>query len=229
MKKRNLIVTIALMTAFTASSQTFSWTTNDTVQENLAFNTTVQFPMYMVAIGTDTVTLGIEVIYNDLPLYWDGMLCIYGTCLGTIPVVGTTAEMSPISGTTEGMVRLTVNPIGGSEVAKLQVYVFDVNFPNDGDTATFLLNNSLSINEMNILESELKLFPNPTNKNLTINSPTELEQVLIYTTSGLLVASYGMSNIMNSIIDVSKMSSGIYMISIEDKKGNRVNKKFIKE
>ena len=138
MKQIYLTTIVGLITVFTASSQTFQWTTPQTVEENLAQNTTVQFPLHQTAIGSDTVTLAIEVIYNDIPAGWDGMLCIYGTCLGIIPPVGTTAEMTPISGFTEGMVRLTVNPMSGTEVAKIEVYVYDIDFPNDGDTCAFV-------------------------------------------------------------------------------------------
>lgn len=229
MKKQLLVATLLLMTAFSASSQTFQWVTNDTIDENLAHNTTVQFPMYQEAIGNDTVTLAIEVIYNDLPGYWDGMLCIYGTCLGVIPVVGTTAEMTPISGSDQGMVRLTVNPIGGSEVAKLQVYVYDIDFPNDGDTATFLLNRTLGMDEANPLESNLELFPNPSQEDVFVSSPTGLDLVSIYSLSGQMIESYNLNNEISTTINVRNIPAGVYMICIEDKDGNIVNKKFIKE
>ena len=229
MKKTLLVASIAMISAFTASAQTFTWSTNSTIETNLALNTTVQLPTHQLAVGTDTVTLGIEVIHNDIPLTWDGMLCIYGTCLGVIPVVGTTAEMDPISGATEGMVRLTVNPMSGTEVAKLQVYVFDIDFPDDGDTATFLLNTTLSIDEASILSADLKLFPNPSSDDVTINASTGLKQVSIYSTSGQLVQSYILNNELIATIDVRSISTGIYTIQVEDNQGNTVNKKFVKE
>ena len=134
MKRVLAIASLMMMFTGSAFAQTFTWTTNDSVVENLAQNSTVLFPLHQQAVGTDTVTLGIEVIYNDIPQSWDGMLCIYGTCLGSIPVVGTTAQMQPIYGSIEGMVRMTVNPLNGTENCKIQVYVFDIDFPNDGDT-----------------------------------------------------------------------------------------------
>ena len=229
MKKLSLFAIIGLTTAFSASAQTFQWTTPQTVEANLVQNTTVQFPLYQEAIGTDTVTLGIEIIYNDIPASWDGMVCIYGSCLGIIPPVGITAEMTPINGTTEGMVRLTINPITGTEVAKLQVYVFDINFPNDGDTATFLLNATLGIETSTILESNLIVSPNPSSDVITIDSPTGLRHVSIINAAGKMVVEYNLNGVTNSVMNVRDYQAGVYIIRIEDINGSIVNRKLIKE
>ena len=229
MKKLLLSSFVALLTVFTASSQTFQWTTPQTVEENLAQNTTVQFPLHQQAIGTDTVTLGIEIIYNDIPQTWDGMVCIYGSCLGIIPPVGTTAEMTPISGTTEGMVRLTVNPMSGTEVAKLQVYVFDIDFPNDGDTATFLLNTTLGIDAMNMNDVSLSVFPNPSASEVVVESAINMKSVAIIDAQGRVVGFEKNLNSTSHHIDVQSLPVGHYVIQIEDVNGLHSNKKFVKK
>ena len=138
--KALLLLTAVALSGFSFAQTTFQWDTNDTIETNLALNTTEQYPMYQSVVGNDTVTLAIEIIHNDLPASWDGMVCIYGICMGTIPPVGTQATMDPIYGSNQGMIRLTVNPYNGTETAKLQVMVWDVEFPNETDTATFWLN-----------------------------------------------------------------------------------------
>lgn len=217
-----------VMTAGAAFSQTFTWTTNDSVVENLALNTTVQFPLHQAAVGTDTVTLAIEVIYNDLPATWDGMLCIYGTCLGTIPVVGTQATMNPISGAIEGMVRLTVNPLNGTEVAKLKVYVYDVDFPNDGDTATFILNTTLNVEEANALSEGLKVYPNPVIGSVQLEANTNLNGAIVYNLAGQEMVNFELDG-MEASLNLESLETGSYFILITDELGNRSSQQFNKE
>lgn len=215
MKKLLLILFVGL--GFSGLSQTFQWDTNDTIEVNLTPNTTEQYPTYQSAIGNDTVTLAIEVIYNDIPATWDGMLCIYGLCLGTIPQVGTQATMDPIFGSTQGMVRLTVNPYNGTEVAKLQVYVYDVNYPNDGDTATFLLNTTLGIDE-HASATAFAVSPNPANDIISINAEQSFYGVTIFNTEGKIVKTVDIAG-TTAEINVSDLKSGVYVIQLSGVEG----------
>lgn len=217
-------ITFFVLIGFMSNAQTFTWVTNDTIETNLDLNTTVQHKMEQAAVGTDTVTLGVEVIYNDLPSYWDGMLCIEGLCLGVIPPVGTTATMSPISGSQYGYVRLTVNPFNGTELAKLQVYVYDVDFPNEGDTATWILNSSVSLNELDALNS-ISMFPNPVVNDLNIDYQGNFESVSIYSMSGELIIK---EEFFTGQIDVSELQEGVYILELVSPDGNTVSKKFVK-
>ena len=221
------IALVCLANVFTSEAQTFNWVTTNTIETNLDLNTTVLLKMEQSAVGTDTVTLGIEVTYNDLPAAWDGMVCIHGQCLGIIPPVGTTAEMSPISGSEFGYVRLTVNPLTGTEVAKLQIYVYDLNFPNDGDTATWLLNTTLSANELTMLEQPV-IYPNPVQENLKFNTVENITTVGIYDFAGTLVKEVSVAELQNSSLDVSNLESGMYIIRFADEGGNSVSNKFQK-
>lgn len=202
----------------TSFAQTFQWDTNDTIAVNLSPNTTEQYPMYQSAIGQDTVVLAIEIIYNDLPAAWDGMVCIYGTCLGTIPPVGTQATMSPISGTTQGMVRLTVNPFEGTEVAKLQVYVYDVNFPNDGDTATFLLNQTLGLSQTAVLDP-VRIAPNPTNDVFSIDVFDGAEALRIVDMNGRTLRQMNLTSTGKMLVNVADLPTGIYTVQLSSQEG----------
>lgn len=215
MKAIYLTLAICGLLSFQSFGQTFTWDTNDTIETNLALNTTVQLPMFQSAIGTDTVTLAIEIIYNDIPATWDGMVCIYGACLGTIPAVGTQATMSPLWSPNQGMVRLTVNPMNGTETAKLQIYVYDVNFPNDGDTATWLLNTTLSVEEVEW--NDLSIYPNPVNDMLTISTDNQIELIEVHSIDGGLVARF--DNIMNGSLNLSHLEQGAYLIKLTQPDG----------
>ena len=219
MKTITLLLSLAFLTS--GFAQTFQWDTNDTIQTNLDLNTTVQLPIYQSAIGNDTVTLGIEIIHNDLPQSWDGMVCIHGACLGTIPVVGTQATMAPISGSTQGMVRLTVNPLNGNETAKLQIYVFDVDFPNDGDTATWLLNTTLGIDEA--LANNFTVSPNPTTDLINIDVESAIGTIKIIDAEGRVV----LLDEAKETLSVADLPIGIYIIRIETSAGVLQNR-FVK-
>ncbi|SRX72520.1 T9SS type A sorting domain-containing protein [Aequorivita antarctica] len=70
--------------------------------------------------------------------------------------------------------------------------------------------------------TDFKLFPNPTENMLNIQSKTPIENVKIYSPQGVLVNEYN-----SNTIDVSQLSTGIYFveITVDDKS---VTKKFIK-
>lgn len=73
--KKNLFFTSLFILATNAlNAQTFEWTTNDSVVENLTQNSTAMFPLHQKAIGNDTIVLAVEIIYNDIPSAWDGMV-----------------------------------------------------------------------------------------------------------------------------------------------------------
>lgn len=221
---KTILLAVCTLIAGMASAQTFTWATSNTVETNLATNTTVQYPLYIDAVGNDTVTLSIEVIYNDLPQSWDGMLCIFGQCLGTISPVGTQATMQPISGTEQGMVRLTVNPLGGTETATLQVYVYDEDYPNDGDTATWLLNTTASTPEL--LANSVSIAPNPVQDELTIDAELDFNQAQIVDASGRVLQTIEISA-QQQTINVASLPEGMYTLIMTSDQG-MIEKRFVK-
>ncbi len=221
---KTLLLAACTLIGSAAIAQTFTWETTNTVETNLAQNQTIQYPLYLNAVGNDSVTLAIEVIYNDVPQSWDGMVCIYGQCLGSISPVGTQATMLPIYGATQGMVRLTVNPFNGNEVATLQVYVYDVNFPNDGDTATWMLNTTLNTPEL--MASEISIAPNPVQDQFTIDSDYELNQAQIMDATGRIVRAVELTNAQQTI-NVADLPKGVYTARLVGEVGT-VDKRFVK-
>lgn len=221
---KTLVLAICAVLGSSVSAQTFTWETTNTVETNLAPNTTIQYPLYLNAVGNDTVTLAIEVIYNDIPNTWDGMVCIYGQCLGNISPVGTQATMLPISGAEQGMVRLTVNPFNYTEVSTLQIYVYDVDFPNDGDTATWLLNTTLQTPEL--LSHEISISPNPVQNQLTIASEYSLQSGVILDASGRWVRNFEIGSPQQNI-QVSDLPKGVYTLRLSGEAGT-VDERFVK-
>ncbi|PWL32773.1 MAG: hypothetical protein DCO96_00040 [Fluviicola sp. XM-24bin1] len=224
MKTLLLFLSVVVLSGAVSAQSTFQWDTNDTIETNLTPNVTEQYPMYQSVVGNDTVTLAIEVIYNDLPQSWDGMVCIFGICMGQIPPVGTQATMSPIYGSNQGMIRLTVNPYNGTETAKLQVMVWDVDFPNETDTATFLLNTTLSTPEL--LASNVEIRPNPVQDVLSIDSDYDLNNAQIINTTGQVIRKFELSSVQQ-VLNVGDLPKGVYTVRLIGDVGT-VDKRFVK-
>lgn len=73
-------------------------------------------------------------------------------------------------------------------------------------------------------EIDISVYPNPTSKNLTIESISKINKINIYDIKGIR---YPFNNIRNSSkihLDVSHLNSGIYFIEIKTKKGTVIKK-----
>jgi hypothetical protein len=70
---------------------------------------------------------------------------------------------------------------------------------------------------------DISLYPNPAQDILYINSEEQIQKVSIYSTQGILVEEFQ----ENEIIDLTRLSSGLYFIKASIK-GDKVVKKFVK-
>lgn len=78
-----------------------------------------------------------------------------------------------------------------------------------------------------LLDIDLKLFPNPAKNALTIQADEVVEQFEIYSITGVLVA-FDKAVGNNTSIDISNLSNGIYLLKATSK-GHAIIKKFVKE
>ncbi|RKT00925.1 GEVED domain-containing protein [Chryseobacterium defluvii] len=74
-------------------------------------------------------------------------------------------------------------------------------------------------------QDDIMIYPNPVSSVLYVKNISKKAQYKIYNAAGQLVAN---GILLNNQINVSKLINGVYVIDIEDVKGN-VQKKFIKE
>lgn len=92
------------------------------------------------------------------------------------------------------------------------------------DLGAYEYNSTLSVDDVSLDISSVKLYPNPVSDRLFIKSTEQIESVSIYNINGRLVKQ---SNSINKGFDVSVLPSGLYMIEIKTS-NNIINKKFIK-
>jgi hypothetical protein len=99
-----------------------------------------------------------------------------------------------------------------------------VNFPNDGDTATWLLNTTLSVEET--LWEDLSIYPNPVNEVLKIETENNVDFVEIHSLNGKLVARF--DELKNGSLNLSNIDSGAYLLKLVQPNGNYTVRKFNK-
>lgn len=83
---------------------------------------------------------------------------------------------------------------------------------------------TLSITEINA--NGFKLYPNPVESNLTIDTDEVITEVSIYSLTGVMV--YQSTSVNNNAINVSDLNNGVYFINIKTENGD-VMKRFIKK
>jgi len=101
----------------------------------------------------------------------------------------------------------------------------------DTDTIFFRVDEPLSVFEEQRLEPQVTLFPNPSNKTLTVefNHYFNHPKIEIYNLEGRLIKEIEVkSNDTNTTIDVSGFSHGVYLLRVDDKEKS-ITKKFIKQ
>lgn len=222
--KKTLTIIVAVLVSLTGVAQTFTCSPNDSIVQNIDANATAVLKIeQVVSDPNDTIQLEIEVIYNDIPSGWDGMLCIQGLCTGQIAPVGTSGiPMTPTDSNLNGYTRLTLSPLGNTGTIKYQVYVYDVDYPNDGDTATWILT-SLDMTGINEVQSDdlpMVIYPNPASSEFNVEfGNSEIASVNIYSISGCLVRTLiGTSN-NSEKLDVSDLKAGIYLVEAMSNSG----------
>lgn len=213
MKKIFLTIVIFSVSALTIAQTSFNWTLNDSIVTDIDANSYTELKIEQTNVSGGDLNLAIEVVYNDIPATWDGMICVEGICLGTIPAVGGTAEMSTVADGENGYVRLTANPMGGLEQIVLRVKVYDVDNPVDADTATWVIN-SVDYTGVNDHDkaSDLTIYPNPCDSYFSIDSDLEIDYIELIGLDGRII--YSQQYTSNSNIDIAHLPAAIYVVKM---------------
>jgi hypothetical protein len=84
------------------------------------------------------------------------------------------------------------------------------------------------VNTNTILQEKVKIYPNPTQDWLTVElKESQLKSIKITDMTGKIVLEQ--HNLVNNQLDISRLSLGVYILSIEDKEGNMGQFQILKE
>jgi hypothetical protein len=144
----------------------------------------------------------------------DGMVCVEGLCMGSIPAVGGTAQMSTVADGMKGYVRLTANPMGGSEQIILRIRIYDINNPTDADTATWVVNsiNYAGVDELSATQNLINVFPNPTQNSFAVNTTISVDKVEVLGLDGKLLLSQVYTE--NELINIQDLPTSVYLVKV---------------
>lgn len=106
----------------------------------------------------------------------------------------------------------------------LNVNSININIPDHVVVLKITDNNALSVSEINNTDS-VKIYPNPTDNkiNLELKGNITLTSIKIFDDLGRVVKEFN-----NTLLDVSSLSDGIYVLELETNEG-KITKKFLKK
>ena len=93
------------------------------------------------------------------------------------------------------------------------------------DVDTLIINlNPFNVNEVGM---EVKIYPNPVQNLLNISSTENIQQIEVYDVSGKLILSKRGTNARQSVVDVSELSKGQYVLKVSSAAG-KATSSFVK-
>lgn len=213
MKNFYLTLVAIFVTSLVFGQTAWSWKDGiKDVNETFHFNSYYSPEVRMINQTGGSLTLEWQVLNNTLPAAWDVLLCDYTACYFSVPSGGT---MTPISGSTEGFLRFTINAMGVTGTGNVTFLVYDANNPSDADTATFNLtaDDLTGISNLSSIDV-IQTFPNPvTDGSVTVqNTSAEAGNLQLIDVSGKMVSTIRVNANATQIMSVVDFPTGIYFI-----------------
>lgn len=135
---------------------------------------------------------------------------------------------------TTGSVRGTIALTNGAYLASTSTGVYSINSVSGASTLRASgnfqfftkIDTSLAVNENE--ENSSKIYPNPVKDILNISSTTEVAKVMVYSVAGQLQIQEKVNG-KSVKLDVSKLTTGMYLVKIQDQSGTIQTLKIIKK
>lgn len=215
---------LVLLTSPLLGQTSFSFSQRS-IQDTLAGSITETFVIDITNLTGNDLDLSWTTVTRNIPVGWDRGLCDYGTCYSNIP---TSSQMATVTTDTNGFFQLHLNPYNIPGTADVSFYVYDVNFPNDGDTCFFEIffpgYLGVSISE---LSSSTNLYPNPASDIVNINSSFADLKVSMVNLLGEELESFIINAGTTKQVSVADYPSGYYFLRFTDQAGQTFSQKLV--
>jgi hypothetical protein len=156
-----------------------------------------------------------------LNTYFDNIVMVFDENAVEIIEFKLPSSLSFIYASTDSSNNLILTGQNGYQISTNHEYSWARGFIHKYNFSSF----NLSVNDNNILDDSLSIFPNPTNSIITINSvKNSIFKVSIYDINGRFLFQTN-----NSSIDISELPSSIYLLKIVLDNGNIINRKIVKK
>lgn len=228
--KQLYTLSFLLFFAVQVSAQDFNYSPSQVIDTELTTDTYAYPNMDIMTDTAQDIQYEWELISNDIPTGWSYSLCDYNLCYAGIPATGTMAAITEAEAGngTIGYFKLTLSPWQIAGTAQVQIYVYDINDYNKGDTVTFNFTHvsSVGINESEI--ADLTIYPNPATDAVTIgNISPDVSQIQVINLVGEVVQNIGLTGKSTEILNVSDYPAGIYFISYQNTEGTTRTEKLV--
>ncbi len=162
--------------------------------------------------------VGNHVFFNT---HFDNIVKVFDESAVEISEFKLPSSLSFIYASTDSSNNLILTGQNGYQISTNHEYSWARGFIHKYNFSSF----NLSVNEYNLFNDSLSVFPNPTNSIITIDSiKNSIHKVSIYDINGRFLF-----RTSNSTIDISDLPSSIYLLKIILDNGNIINKKIIKK
>ncbi|WP_449389201.1 reprolysin-like metallopeptidase [Chryseobacterium lineare] len=228
-KITNVGGTSTLLNNSSGPSNYTNYTTNTALQPNLVLNTAYTFSMTIADADYDTALVFID--YNNNGVFESNeRVYNYPVALPTGPISGNfTVPATAVTGQPLRM-RVVLYFAGqtnaglslGSTFAGCGTY----NYGEVEDYNVLITPTQLATSDIAGPKNDIQLYPNPVSDILNVTKVSDKAAYKIYSAAGQLVRH---GNINNGQINVSELTKGGYVITIEEKGKDLFSSKFIKK
>lgn len=163
-----------------------------------------------------TTVLAYNQIYNTFPTAkWAVSFCDNRNCFPSIVQQDSFAALQKDE---KSEFKISVDPQGKTDTAKLQYEVYDLDNPSVKDTVTFNFIVQWGAGLHEPLNSLVQVYPNPTSSFINLHGITQNTEVRIYNAESKLAGVYRVSA-ENETIGVAELPAGFYFVSYNTNAG----------
>lgn len=217
MRKFYLFLSFVFSIGTFAQSQHFVFDPTDSYENTVSNIFWTDHGVFMENLTGGELILGWERLDYDFPDEWEADLCDYVSCYVGIPESGT---MLPVSDTTRGFLKITLNPNGFVGTGTVSFRVYDDKHPDIADTLQFTIHTTV-MSEISDAQNaiDFEIFPNPASDFLTIKSAkTSPASFKLLNTSGQIVRTKQVSPVTSVRLDLQELPKGVYIAVFSDEK-----------
>ncbi|MCH2224259.1 MAG: T9SS type A sorting domain-containing protein [Crocinitomicaceae bacterium] len=192
-----------------------------------------EYTIYMTTPNPEEIQFKWELISNSIPSSWSYAMCDYGACYPAIPATGTmgTILLNEAQDGEKGFFKLMVTTGPNYGTGFVELYVYDSNDINRGDTVSFLLNYEGGVG-IDITEGKesFSFYPNPAREMIELHNPSSEEKsIVIMDVTGEFVCQKKLSPESTTSLDINHLNAGVYFICHFDLNGVKKTERLIVE
>lgn len=199
-----------------SNAQTITTPFGDSLVMNAPFDFSTEGYIYLKNNDTDSVQFTWRRFVKETPAEWLLSVCDLGHCYAGFPATGDMLKVAPNE---NAFLKIIVNPYQTQGEGILKFRVSPKEDIEDYQDVTFIINTIVSSNA-EVENWDFKIFPNPAQQLLTIESSLNIDQIFLYNKLGQVVIEKNAAKEMTNNINLEGFENGIYLLELHS--ANRI-------